>query len=103
MLWLYPSIAIRMVSSQPASWSGDMHPETGFAQSGCNATTLVGCAPGYEALNASGKLWSCPDGVPSSDSCPAAAGGCVHGTGAGNPTCGGLNASSPCCCPADGC
>lgn len=87
-----------------SGWSGNMHPLLGLGTGlQCNVTTLQGCAPSYAQLKANDSLWTCPSGLKHEGTCGFDH--CVESAaGGGNPTCvGQLNASSPCCCPKDGC
>lgn len=92
-------LALR-AAAQGSPWTGNMHPTIGFPP-GCNITQPNACAPTYEALGAAGALWPCPTGEATSRTCAHEL-QCVAGAGA-NPTCQGLSAASPCCCPAPGC
>jgi len=92
-------LSIFAIYAGSAPWTGNMHPTIGFPD-GCDITRVNNCAPSYQTLASNNALWACPDGNAVSDSCAAT--GCVTGSG-GNPTCTGLNNTSPCCCAKPGC
>ena len=93
--------SLRDAAAQGSPWSGDMHPSIGFPL-GCNISRAGDCAPSYGALDAAGALWPCPSGAPTSRTCGHEM-QCVVGAGGDNPTCQGLSAAAPCCCPRPGC
>ena len=81
-------------------WTGNMHPSLGFPP-GCNISKGGDCTRSYSELEAAGVLWPCPAGLPTAKTCGSNF-TCVPGQG-DNPTCKGLSATSPCCCPKQGC